>query len=192
MRRRRKGAESSRSGFTLIEILIVLAIIALVLSLGMPAIQSVTNQRINSTTRRFTGLIRAIRNDAILLNLIHRLVINFDDQTWWIESQKKFGLLEEEPPEDGEEVPDTNFTYAEKYTTEPRKMPGGVVFSGVRTERDGLISKGVAYVHFFPNGFTEQSILYLSKEGAESVFYSMILRPTSGRIELQPGPVEGF
>jgi hypothetical protein len=165
------------------------------MSLGLPAIQTVTAQRINSTTRKFTGLIRSVRNDAILLNLIHRLAINFEDQTWWIESQKKFSLLEDPAPVDpkdpGKNV-DTNFDYAGKYTSEPTKMPAGVVFSGVMTERDGYVNKGIAYVHFYPNGFTEQAILYLNKEGKENVFYSMIVRPVSGRVELVAGRAEGF
>lgn len=188
-----------QSGFTLIEILLVLAIIAMMMAIGLPAIQSVTSQRINSTTRKFTGMVRSVRNDAILLNLIHRLAINFDDQTWWIENQKKFSLLED--PEDKEkknkkkgaaEEGDSNFTYTAKYTKEPLKMPAGVVFSGVRTERDGFVNKGIVYVHFYPNGFSDQAILQLNKEGSEMVFYSMILRPTSGRVELVNGKAEGF
>jgi hypothetical protein len=168
------------------------------MSLGLPAIQSVTSQRINSTTRKFTGMVRSVRNDAILLNLIHRLAINFDDQTWWIENQKKFSLLEDPDTKDkkkkkkDEPTDDSNFLYTAKYTKEPIKMPSGVVFSGVMTERDGLINKGIAYVHFFPNGFSDQAILYLNKEGSELVFYSMILRPTSGRVDLINGKAEGF
>jgi hypothetical protein len=167
-------------------------------SLGLPAVQAVTSQRINSTTRKLTGLIRSVRNDAILLNLIHRIVINFDEQTWWIESQKKFSLLED--PEEAqkkkkkkdEPVEDSNFTYAQKYTKEPIKVPSGVTFSGVLMEKDGLINKGIAYIHFYPNGFSEQSILFLNKDGSETVFYSMILRPTSGRVDLIRGKAEGF
>lgn len=161
----------------------------------MPAVSTVTAQRINSTTRQFTGLIRSVRNDAVLLNVIHRLAINFEEQTYWIEQQKRFALLTEPDPKEKkkkDEPADTNFTFADKYTKAPKKMPGGVVFSAVLTERDGLINKGIAYVHFYPNGFTDQSILYLNKEGQESVFYSMILRPTSGRVELVNGKAEGF
>lgn len=169
------------------------------MSLGLPAIQAVTSQRINSTTRKLTGLIRSVRNDAILLNLVHRIAFNFEDQTWWIETQKKFSLLED--PDDPEKkkkkkkdepVEDSNFTFASKYTKEPLKMPSGVSFSGVLTEREGFLNKGIVYIHFFPNGFSDQSILYLNKEGSETVFYSMILRPTSGKVDLISGKAEGF
>ncbi len=169
------------------------------MSLGLPAIQAVTGQRINSTTRKLTGLVRSVRNDSILLNLIHRIVINFDEQTWWIESQKKFSLLED--PEDpvqkkkkkkDEVVEDSNFTFAQKYTKEPIKVPSGVAFSGVLMEKDGFINRGIAYIYFYPNGFSDQTILYLNKEGNENVFYSMILRPNSGKVDLISGKADGF
>ena len=168
------------------------------MSLGLPAIQAVTSQRINSTTRKLTGMVRSIRNDAILLNLIHRLVINFDEQTWWIESQKKFSLLEDPAEQEKKKkkkddiVQDTNFTFATKYCKEPLKLPSGVAFSGILAEKDGFINKGIVYVHFFPNGFSDQTILYMNKEGSEKVFYSLILRPTSGKVDLVAGKAEGF
>lgn len=168
------------------------------MSLGLPAVQAVTSQKINSTTRKMTGLVRSVRNDAILLNLIYRLAINFDDQTWWIESQKKFELLadpsaiEDKKRGSKDEPPPSNFAYADKYTKEPVKMPSGVAFSGVVTEQEGFINKGVAYVNFYPNGFTDQSILFLNKEGSENVFYSMIIRPNSGRVDIVQGKAEGF
>lgn len=178
------------------EILIVLAIIGLVLSLGLPAIQTVTNQRINSTARKFTGMFQTIRNDAILLNLVHRLVINFEDNTFWVESQKKLELLSEGPGDpkkkDKETGSDSNFEIARKYSKKPVPMPDGVIFAGVLTERDGLIKQGIAHIHFFPNGFCDQAILYLAKSGADSVFYSMVLRPFAARVELVPGTAQGF
>jgi len=170
------------------------------MSLGLPAIQQVTSQRINSTTRKMTGLVRSVRNDAVLLNLIYRLAINFDEQTWWIESQKKFALLHDQEEADkknrkkDDETPtdSSNFSFADKYTKEPVKMPAGVVFSGVLTEQEGFNSKGIVYVNFYPNGFVDQSILYLNKEGSENVYYSMILRPNSGKVDLVAGKAEGF
>lgn len=71
-------------------------------------------------------------------------------------------------------------------------MPSGVEFSGVLKEKDGLIKEGVAYIHFFPNGFNDQAILYLNREGSDVVSYSMLLRPNSGRVELYREAVKSF
>jgi general secretion pathway protein H len=189
-------------GFTLVEILIVLAIIAMMVTLGLPAIERVTYQRLNSTTRKFSGLIHTIRNDAILLNNIYRLAIDFDRKAYWVESQREFKLLGQEEVEaqqsrkkkKKEDETPSNFMFAEKYNTKPTPLPGGIAFTGVLKEREGLIAKGIAYIHFFPNGFNEQAILYLNKEGASasSKGYSVILRPTAGKVEIFAGQVPSF
>jgi prepilin-type N-terminal cleavage/methylation domain-containing protein len=184
-------------GFTLIEILLVLGIIAMVMSLGLPAIERVTYQRINSTTRKFVGLVRTIRNDSILLNSVHRIVVDFDRKAYWVEVQKEPRLISEQPEEpkkkaNNKEAPVSNFSFAEKYSDKPIPWPGGVAIEAVRTERDDLLNQGTAYVHFFPSGYNEQAILYFSKEGSPGKGYSLVIRPTSGRVLLVRSFVKDF
>ena len=180
---------SRNKGFTLIEILLVLAIIAMVTSIGMPAVGRLTYQRVAGTTRRFVGTLRSVRNDAILLNRIYRLAIDFENQTWWIEKQSQLELLGGESQ--GGKIPDpkqaptpTGFSMADKYGKGPRELPGGVVFDGVLTEQEGLLNKGLVYVHFFPSGYAEQSIVYLNKQGMQTGGYSLFIRPANGKIEV--------
>lgn len=188
---------SGNRGFTLIEVLIVISIITLVMSLGLPAIERVTYMRLNSTTRKFIGLIRTIRNDAILLNGVYRLVIDFDNSQYWVETQREFKLLESEPvlpkkKSSKEEPPPSNFLLADKFSKKPIPMPDGVVVEGVVTEREGLLKQGLAYIHFFPNGFNDQAILQLNKAGAKSEGYSLLIRPTSGRVDLYRERLNAF
>lgn len=185
---------SANSGFTLIEILLVLGIIGLIMSIGLPAIQTVTTQRINSTTRRLTGMVKTVRNDAILLNLVHRLVINLDDQQYWIEQQKTPGLLSDPTIEqENDDVPQRSpFVYADKYNEKPVDVPAGVRFDAVMTEQFGLLKEGTVYIHFFPNGFVEQSILYLARASSDDIYYSLVIRPTAGKVDIEAGAAEGF
>jgi hypothetical protein len=176
--------------------LIVLAIIAGVMAIGLPAIQRVTYQRINSTTRKFVGLIRTIRNDSVLLNSIYRLAIDLDNKTYWVETQREAKFLSEsvEPKKKskkGEPAP-SNFIMAPKYSKEAVPMPDGVVFESVLKEREGLIKGGMAFVHFFPNGINEQAVLHLKKEGSKVIAYSLVIRPTSGKVDIYPQMVMGF
>ena len=189
-------------GFTLVEILIVLAIIALVTSMGIPAIQRVTYTRLNSTTRKFVGLIRTVRNDAVLLNGIYRIAFDLDKNAWWVESQKSFELLVQATPEDEKKkkkdkekksdskTPSGNFSYADKYTTKPTNLPGGIVFNGLLKESETVKKEGMAYIHFFPNGYNEQAVIYLNREGAESGGYSIVVYSTGGRVDISDEKVE--
>lgn len=189
-------------GFTLIEIILVLGIVSMVMALGLPAISRVTYQRINSQTRRFVGLIRTVRTDAILLNSIYRIVIDIEHNAYWVESQKEFKLLtaadEFSPAEKDrkkkkkDEVAPSNFSYAEKYSSKPIPLPGGVSFDGVLKERDGMLKEGIVYLNFFPNGFNDHAILYLGKEGEVGKGYSLLIHPTSGKVDIIPGLVKGF
>jgi len=184
-------------GFTLIEIILVLAIIAMVTSIGIPAVGRLTYQRVAGATRRFVGTLRSVRNDAILLNKIYRLAINFDEQTWWVENQTQANLLSGDTQtapkkEDGKAEPDTGFSLDEKYGKKPKELPGGVVFDGILTERDGFFKAGLAYIHFFPSGYAEQSVLYLNKVGVEGGGYSLYIQPANGKIEVFNRRVKNF
>jgi Tfp pilus assembly protein FimT len=173
-----------------------MAIIAAVMAIGLPAIQRVTYQRINSTTRKFVGLIRTVRNDAVLLNNIYRLTIDLDKKTYWIETQREQALLSEpvavDPKKKSVAGSSSNFNMAPKYSKKPLPMPDGVAFDGVLKEKEGLIKEGMAYVHFFPNGFNEQAVLYLKREGTDVVSYSLVIRPTSGKVDIYPQKVTSF
>ena len=191
--------QTTEKGFTLIEIMIVLALVSFIMSVGMPAISGLTYQRVTSTTRKFTGVLKTIRNDTVLLNSIQRLAIDFEKRTWWVETQKRMELLgEAEDPKykkkskKDEEPVDSNFQLNPKYGKGPNELPGGVVFDGILKEREGLLKQGVAYIHFFPNGFVEQAILYLNKEGATEGGFSLIIRPTGGVIDIKRERVKSF
>jgi len=176
--------------FTLVEILIVLAVIALIVALGIPAIQAIVSQRLSSTTRRFVGTIRTIRNDSILLSRVHRLVINMDDQTWWVEGQRKFELLSEEPEENEDEEKISNFAFVEKYATKPIELPEAIGIGAVVKEREGFLRDGLAYIHFFPNGYSEPAQIFitrrrsLEREGDEAGGFVLDIAPTGGRVEI--------
>lgn len=186
--------------------LIVLAIITMVMSIGLPTLSRITYQRVASTTRKFVGTLRAVRNDAILLNKIHRLAINFEDQTWSVEAQNSLQLLDdpgideveaqrrdrERGRKKGDKPPRDVFAPVAKYSKKPNKLPAGVIFDGVFKEKEGLVKTGTVYVFFFPSGYAERAIVYLNKEGSEGGGYSLVLRPATGKVDIFNRKVMNF
>jgi hypothetical protein len=180
-----------------------MALVAAIFTIGGIAVSKVTYQRVRSTTRQFVGTVRRVRNDAILLNNIHRLAFDFDRNMWWVETQKKFELLVEDTEEERKkkkfakkklkEEETSNFGLSDKYMKKPTELPTGVAFEGLFKEREGLQKQGVGYIHFFPNGFSEQAILYITKEGAkEKSGYSLVVRPVAGKVDIYDQHVETF
>ena len=181
--KRRQETITTNKGFTLIELLVVIAIVVLVMSLGLPAIQRITYQSLSSTVRKFVGTVRSIRSDAILLNRIFRLCIDMDRNQWWVEEQKEFSVLGATEMQAGAlsgtgnatNTPsnDANFVLATKYGKDARSLPNRVIFMGVVTERQGMATVGVSYIHFFPNGFNEPAIIQFA-ESRKQLSYSFI------------------
>lgn len=197
-------ATKNAKGFTLVEVLISMAIVVMVMAVGAPVLGRITYQRVNSQARRFVGISRTIRNDSILLSNVYRLVIDIDHSAWWVESQRRNQLISEETEEshrkkeknkkktDKEGDQDSNFVLADKYSKKPIALPDNVQFDGVFKEKEGQITKGIAYIHFFPSGFVEQSVIYLNKTGAQTPSYSIVIRSTAGRVEVVNKKVTSF
>jgi prepilin-type N-terminal cleavage/methylation domain-containing protein len=207
LNRNRKKAQRAKSisrgshGFTLIEVLLVLAIIVLVLSFGMPVVSRITGQNISTSARKFTALIRGVRSDAILLNSIYRLSIDLEKNTYLIEQKSGGGLISEsallsQKPDPkkkmAQENPSTAFSPSEKYNKGAKALPGGVVFNGVLKEKEGLVKEGVAYIYFFPNGINERAIIYLNASSAKEGGYSLVIHPTAGKVDFFKQKVEQF
>lgn len=180
-------------GFTLVEVLVVVSIIAMVLSFGIPTIQRVTNYQLNATTRKFSGLLKTVRDRAVFRNKIHRLVVSFEDQKYWIESQQQLSPIDLAQLEEARkvslgqskaEMPDTGFTLEPRFGKEPTEIPDGLVLDGVYTARDGLLQEGIAYIHFFPNGYNDEAIIFLRKRGGQGSGYALKLNPVTGRAEI--------
>lgn len=181
---------NGRNGFTLVEILIVLAIIATVLAIGLPAIERVTQQRTASAARKFVGLVRSMRNDSILLSSIHRLNIDLEKAEWIVEEQKEHRAIQDSKGRSGDSG-SGNFEPAEKYSKKATPLPSGTQFLGIMKEGEGLVQQGRVMIHFFPNGYNEGAILYLGRTGDKNVSFSIKI-PVTGKVELLPGAVQTF
>lgn len=198
---RAQTLSSSSKGFTLIEILLVLAIIVLVLSFGMPVVSRITGQNISTSARKFTALVRGVRSDAILLNSIYRLSLDLEKNTYLIEKQSSKGLISESAllskkpdpkKKSNPEASDNTFTADEKYNKEAKALPGGVVFNGVLKEKEGLVKEGTAYIYFFPNGINEKAIIILNSQSAKEGGYSLLIHPTAGKVDFFKQRMEQF
>jgi len=186
----------NRKAFTLVELLIVLAIFGLVMGLGFPQIKRIFRSNLKSAAAQMSGMIRYGYDVSVIKGRIHRIAFDFDkgsyrlevsntddlvsleEETTQAEEKKKAELLasKDEP----QKAP--TFSPAEGEAGKDKKLPSGIIFDSIEnTSTKKKKTTDVAYLYFFPAGLTEDVIIRLSGEKNNSGFYSLRVNPSNAK-----------
>ena len=188
-----------RNGFTLIEIMVVITIIAAVLAIGAPRLFDKKTQ-IQAAVRKISTLTRQIRNSARIFNTTSRLVISFDEKkghSFWVESAAGNVTLLSEDQEKEEarrndaksEKPKSVFSPDVRVLKKPEYLPKGLYFDRVEyATRDKPIESGVAYIHFFPQGLVEEVAIHISDH--KTLHWTITVHPLTGRNQIFDGDIK--
>lgn len=178
----------SDKGLTLIEILLVLVIFAGIAAIGVPRLFR-TSDNLRKTTRQMTSLTKEIRNHAKLKNATYRLVLDMtaDPHRYWVEyspgSKPIPANLYEKKTDDDQMNMNTSFKKDESLTKKEKDLPNGVYFGAVETiNTKEPITQGVAYIHYFPEGFVEASIIQLTNR--KGTTWTLVISPLTGQAEI--------
>jgi len=194
---RLKISNSSESGFTLIEILIVIGIIAFISALALPRLEN-TNSKMRREVRNLTVLMKRLHHLARLNRQTYRLVIDFpenDQHKYWVESTSKKVLFENpndqkflnlNDEEKQKVFADKGFQIDSSLTKEPRNLPSGIYFESLELAgREEVINSGRAYIHFLPQGMAEESALMIGNK--DEINWTILLNPLTGQGEIIDG-----
>ncbi len=186
-----------RQGFTLIEVLIVLTIIALVVAIGAPRLARSFGSPIKTVTRNMVMLTKQLHNTAKLKNKTFRIVIQFEDpekktgSQFFVESASHGQLIQmdaddkyKSKKDKEKEAESSPFTADASVMKRPISLPRGVKFSSVEIEDfEKPITEGKAYIHFFPQGLIQRSIIHLTDGKDRNI--SLIINPLTGRTDVE-------
>jgi type II secretion system protein H len=182
-----------QKGFTLIEIMVVVAIIALVSSMVIPSITSYFQVSLTSAAREMSGTIKEAYNSTVITGQVHRLVYDFKESQYWVESGPANILLDTKESREREarkrrfgekdKKPSSPFTMDKTITKKKLPLPAGVSFEDVITQQSpDPITEGVAFTHFFPHGLIEQTIIHLQDKSKHHV--SLVIAPMVGKTDM--------
>jgi general secretion pathway protein H len=192
---------SSKTGFTLIEMMVVLVIIGGVAVLGMPYLSN-RNSQVQAFLREFTVLSREIHTRAKLNGVAYRLVIDLGEpgsgrehpqQAYWVERSSGKVVLSEKDEEEAMSrakgsdeskkkdpkgfEPDTQFFKRKK------ALPPGLRFDRVELTRlKSPLSQGKAFIHYLPQGLVDEAALHI--KGAKEQAWTIAIHPLTGKAEV--------
>jgi general secretion pathway protein H len=81
----RKALVQDAPGFTLIEVMIAMALVALMVIAGVMGVRSLAKSDLRATATRMAGAMRYLFDRASTTGRIHRLVLDFDTGKYWAE-----------------------------------------------------------------------------------------------------------
>ena len=163
------------AGFTLLELLVVVSLLALTVTLVVPRFQDLTGERLRASTRMLAGSVRYVHAEAATTQQIYRIEIDLEESSFWV------SRCVPSAPGQCEWAKDTASLSGK------RILPDGVRFESVRTVRDELPrTTGVAHVHFLPRGYVEQAVILLEREHGDEAFTLLVL-PIGGRVKILDG-----
>lgn len=181
-------------GFTLLEIMIVIALIALVTALMAPGFTGIFRTSNESFTRQTSLLLRDARDRALLTDKLIRMRIDLDKQEFWLEEAPSSYLLPKQPErpldqrgrEEADKKQSESFRMLSELTKEKRVIPKGLKIVEVISPRQkNAIKEGITDVFFFPNGNADGVVLHFETE--EKTQQSLLIHPITGQSKVKPG-----
>src|SRR5665811_1527351 len=88
---------ASKSGFTLLEIMIVLVIVGLISGMSIRGLRSLAKSDLRASTSRLSGAMRYLFDRASATGKYHRLVIDVDQGRYWAEVSDDRFYIPREP-----------------------------------------------------------------------------------------------
>lgn len=197
-------------GYTLIELIIVIAVIGLLAAAAVPALNAVTGANARSAAGELAGAMRYLFDTAALRRQTCRLAVDIDGGAWWAECTKdRFTLSREKASAQSREEDDEDL--ADRFPDErdaerrrllaratfgkfsdrlagKRSLPGSVRFGGVWSEHQREpFDRGMAYVYFFPQGRAEEAqVPVVDGDNA----YTVVLQAFTGNARVVRGVPE--
>ncbi|HEY6838182.1 MAG TPA: prepilin-type N-terminal cleavage/methylation domain-containing protein [Geobacteraceae bacterium] len=159
----------ANAGFTLIEMVVVIAIIALLAALVFPRLPMTEDARLRSSARTFSALLRYLGDRGATSGSRYRLHLNMSDNSVTV------GVLSAS----GEEGRSDDAFLNRRF------LDTGIVLADVELTRLGKVGEGEVTVDFGPGGLGEFLVIHLKGKGER--YDTIFAFPQGGRVKVVSG-----
>ncbi len=186
----------SRSGLTLIEILLVLVLITIILRYGVPGVNKIFRANLKTSARRYSSIIRQAYAQAVLTRRLHRVVIDLDADRWSLESAEPGALpvdeLQSSLVKDLKnlgEADEVVSPFKEVKSAKKNQLPGGVDIIEVDSWRLGKkqpITSGQISIYAYPSGLIDKATVVFGDKGKkQGQRYIVNTEGLTGRVTIE-------
>ena len=186
-------------GFTLVELLVVIALIGLVTLVSLPTVSSMFQVSLGSASRELATTIKEAYNSAMITGKVHRVAYDLKEHEYWVESGPTGSLIDTEATREKKErrnkfrlslgdgpKEQSPFSLDKSVTRRKKPLPRGVEFEDVLTEQDKApITTGTVYTHIFPSGITERTLLHLKDTQKHQL--TLVIETITGKTRMLNG-----
>ncbi len=166
---------SSKNGFTLVELSVVLLIIGLLATILIPNIGRLGGDDVRESIRKIGGLIQYLYGEASIQNRNFYLNFDLEDGSYNVtvgKENKEEGTVEMIPYED-------DFV-KKKYT-----LPSSVKIEDIDTISRGKISEGKVTITFYPEGFVDPATIHFKNKNDDEM--TLMILPLTGDFKIFDG-----
>jgi general secretion pathway protein H len=166
----------SNSGFTLLELSLVLFIIGLFVTVLLPRFGAMGTARLESSARRLAALVRYLNGEAAFSGQVYRIRYDLNEQVYAVQV-----LV----PSRGT----TEFVAASSPLSQPVRLPAGITFADVRVAQAGQMNSGQVFTHFYPQGYVDPTVVHLRDQ--QERIMTVMIPPITGEARVYEGYIDG-
>jgi prepilin-type N-terminal cleavage/methylation domain-containing protein len=159
------GYFKQNSGFTLIEIIVVISLISLILFITIPRFHNtVLTDNTKKTSRWITVKIRALKESAVREHKLYVLNVDMDSNSMWVSHAS---MTEDELQDASQNA---------------YQLPDDVRVLAVEYPHDNKIEAGRADIYFYEKGYSDMAIIHIENSDSEQL--SFLIEPFLQQVKM--------
>jgi len=166
------GSRRRDAGFTLLEIMITIMIIAVVVTITMPRLRDPGKAEMQAQAHRLQLTFRLLRSEAVLNGVAYRLNYDLDRERYWVT-----------PDEGGTDLVDFARNFGSLGRGTEVREPVEIMDVDLPTLA-GKVIQGQIFTVFYPDGTVDPTIIHIGDGKRANTLY---LNPMNNRLVLVNG-----